>query len=198
MNDLHLWYSYSFMYSFNWMNLPTLTSQDYNSFWKIHCFIFFPYKSIRDQTWPCRKIGQGQPRSIMWINLEALMHLMLQTKFKGHQPFGSGEVDFLSFLPYMDMAAILLMWPGPFEQTFVPPSQRSSIWNLTLTGPVVSEQKMFKECGWWRPTYPISSPVSLWLMWAKNLDTQKFCCNYLKIVTIESCIQTMQTEWQTV
>ena len=32
---------------------------DDNSFWKIHCFTFFPYKSIRDQIWPCRKIGQG-------------------------------------------------------------------------------------------------------------------------------------------
>ena len=28
---------------------------------KIHCFTMFSYKSIRDQIWPCRKIGQGQP-----------------------------------------------------------------------------------------------------------------------------------------
>ena len=48
----------------------------------------------------------------------------------------------------MDMAAILVMWPGPFEQTFIPPSHRNSIWNMTLTGLVVSE-KMFKECGRW-------------------------------------------------
>ena len=47
----------------------------------------------------------------------------------------------------MGMAAILIMWPGPFEQTFVPPSYRSSIWNLTLLGPVVYEEKMFTECG---------------------------------------------------
>ena len=39
------------------------------------------------------------------------------------------------------------MWPGLFEQTFIPPSQRSSIWNLTLIGPEVSDYKMFKECG---------------------------------------------------
>ena len=53
----------------------------------------------------------------------------------------------------MGMVAILVKWPGPFEQTFVPPSHRSSIWNLTLTGPVVSEEKMFKECGRrWRMT----------------------------------------------
>ena len=47
----------------------------------------------------------------------------------------------------MGMAAILVTWPGTFEQTYIPPSHRSSIWNLTLIGPVVSEEKMFKECG---------------------------------------------------
>ena len=47
----------------------------------------------------------------------------------------------------MGMAAILVMWPGSFEQTFVPSSQGGSIWNLTLIGPVVSEEKMFEECG---------------------------------------------------
>ena len=53
----------------------------------------------------------------------------------------------------MGMAAILVMWPGPFEQTFVPPFQGGSSWNLTLIGPVVSEEKMFKESGRQRPTY---------------------------------------------
>ena len=33
---------------------------------------------------------------------------MLQTKFQGHGSFGSGEEDFLRFLPYMGMAAILV------------------------------------------------------------------------------------------
>ena len=47
----------------------------------------------------------------------------------------------------MGMAAILVMWSGSFEQTFVPPSHGGSIWNLTLIGQVVSEEKMFKECG---------------------------------------------------
>ena len=40
---------------------------------------------------------------------------------------------------------------------------------LTLTGPVVSEENTFKECGHrcskdnvqLRPTYPVSSPISL-------------------------------------
>ena len=47
----------------------------------------------------------------------------------------------------MVMAAVLVMWPEQFELTFVPPSHRSSIWNLTLIGLVVSEEKMFKQCG---------------------------------------------------
>ena len=51
----------------------------------------------------------------------------------------------LRFLPYIGMAAILVMWPGPFEQTFVPLSQGDSIWNLTLIGQAVSEEKMFKS-----------------------------------------------------
>ena len=44
----------------------------------------------------------------------------------------------------MGMAAILVMWPGPFEQTFVPSSYGVSIWNLSSIGPVVSEKKMFE------------------------------------------------------
>ena len=51
---------------------------------------------------------------------------------------------FFQVLPYMGMAAILVMWPGPFEQTFVPPSQGGSIWILASIGPVVSE-KMFEN-----------------------------------------------------
>ena len=34
---------------------------------------------------------------------------MLQYKFCGNRPAGSGEEDFKGFLPYMGMAAILVM-----------------------------------------------------------------------------------------
>ena len=40
---------------------------------------------------------------------------MQHTKLQGHWPFGSRDEDFLMFLPYMDMAAILVMWPKQFE-----------------------------------------------------------------------------------
>ena len=40
---------------------------------------------------------------------------MLYTKFQGHWYIDFGEEDFLRFLPYMGMAAMLVMWPKPFE-----------------------------------------------------------------------------------
>ena len=51
----------------------------------------FPYKSIRDQIWPCRKIGQGQPRVTIWTNYDGPMAPKLHTKPQGHWLFGSGE-----------------------------------------------------------------------------------------------------------
>ena len=45
----------------------------------------------------------------------------------------------------MVMAAILVMWSGPFEQTFVPSSKGGSTWNLASIGPLVSEEKMFEN-----------------------------------------------------
>ena len=39
---------------------------------------------------------------------------MLHAKFQDHRTSGSGEEDFLRFLPYMSIAAILVIGPGPF------------------------------------------------------------------------------------
>ena len=44
----------------------------------------------------------------------------------------------------MGMAAILVMWPEPFEQLFVPLIPGGYIWNLVTIGPVVSEEKLFE------------------------------------------------------
>ena len=95
---------------------------------------------------------------------------MLRTNFQGHQPFGSWEEDFLRFLPYIGLEAILVMWPGPFEQTFVPHPMEAP-YEIWLTGQAVFEEKIFKECGrrmtddddgWTtEPAYTISSPMSL-------------------------------------
>ena len=74
---------------------------------------------------------------------------------------GSGEEDFLSFLPYMGMAAMLVMWPRSFEQLFFPKGPGGCIWNLVAINPVVSEEKSFEIVDGRRttaPAYTISSP----------------------------------------
>ena len=94
---------------------------DNNSFWKIHCFTFFLYNSIRDQIWPCHKIGQGQHRVIIWANFVVLKHPMMDTKIQDHWPFGSGEEDFFRFSPYWSCDQdhlSKLSFPNPIEAPY--------------------------------------------------------------------------------
>ena len=70
---------------------------------------------------------------------------MLHAKFQSHRPSGSGKEDFLRFLLFIAMAAILVIWPEPFIQTLVPPSYGCSILSVALIGPGVSKE-MFKHC----------------------------------------------------
>ena len=51
---------------------------------------------------------------------------------------------FEGFLPYMGVAAILVMRPRCREQNIVPPTQGGSTLNLALIGPAVWEKKMFE------------------------------------------------------
>ena len=51
------------------------------------------------------------------------------------------------FLLYMDVVAILVKWLRYGKQTFIPWTHWSSIWNLALTDPVVSE-KTFEKFRW--------------------------------------------------
>ena len=62
---------------------------------------------------------------------------MLQAKFPYNMFIGSGEEG---FLPYMGMAAIIVMWTGLFINALVPPSYRCFLLNLTLIGQAVSEK----------------------------------------------------------
>ena len=59
-------------------------------------------------------MGQGQTSHFIWTSLVVLTYMMLHTKFQGHGPIGSREEDFLRFLPYMGMVAMLVMWPNSF------------------------------------------------------------------------------------
>ena len=123
-------------------------------------------------------MGQGQPRVIIWTTLVLLPYRMLHTKFQGHWSIGSGEEDFLRFLPYMGMAAMLVMWPRSFEQLFFPKGPGGCIWNLVAIGPVVSEEKSFEivdgrttdngACLYYK------LPRSLRLRWAKKIIEEQY------------------------
>ena len=54
---------------------------------------------------------------------------------------------FEGFLQYMDMEAILVMRPGLFMYTLVPPSYRCFKSNLALIGQAVSQKKIFEYYG---------------------------------------------------
>ena len=96
---------------------------------------------------------------------------MLHTRFHGHRPFGPEKKDFYGF--YHIWAAWRPSWSCDQDRlnklSF--PHPREALYDLTLFGPVVSEEKMFKECGRptdrrrtdgrRRPTYPINSLTSL-------------------------------------
>ena len=78
---------------------------------------------------------------------------------------------FEGFLPYMGMAAILVMWPRPRKQTLIPPSHWDSTWNLASIGQAVLEKKIFENGGWQTTTdhgYTISSLMSLKAQWVKK------------------------------
>ena len=88
----------TYLHKFNKMSAPTnVLVTGCNSFWKIHDFHIVLQKSLYYQIWPCCKIGQGQPRVIIWTNYDGLESPMLHTKCHGNPPprfTGSGEEDF--------------------------------------------------------------------------------------------------------
>ena len=59
-----------------------------------HCHIF-PNKSLSCKICPCRKMGQGQPRVIIWTNYKRLESPMLHTKFRRNWSSGFWKKRFL-------------------------------------------------------------------------------------------------------
>ena len=123
---------------------------------------------------------------------------MLHTNFQGHVPFGSEEEDVLRFLPYMGMPAILVMWSGPFEQTFIPQSHGApyQIW-LWLAKQCLRDRCLKSvDDGRRRPTYPRSSPVSLWLRWDTTTFNQLFWrSSLIRLCTVQSVCQFFCLFW---
>ena len=62
----------------------------------------------------------------------------------------------------MGMAAILVKWPGSFEQAFTPPFQGDCTWNLASISLVVIEEKNFKNIESERFAINIWAKVNEW------------------------------------
>ena len=75
-----------------WLHFNTI---EYNSNRKMKNIQFFQFKYLWNENWPCLKIGQSQPRVMIYINFVVLQTLMIHAKFQGNWP--SGSVDFLRF-----------------------------------------------------------------------------------------------------
>ena len=87
-NDLDLQYSQIFIISIGFRSQAAVVLKNKK-------FSLFSYrKSLSYQIWPCHKIGQGQPRVIIWTNYDGQESSLLQTKFCGNQSTGSREEDF--------------------------------------------------------------------------------------------------------
>ena len=91
---------------------------------------------------------------IKWVKVNlrsSFEQTMLHSKAQGHQPSGF-ETE---FLPYIDQTTILIMWPGPFEQTSVPTSKAYEIWvQLALWS---QEVMMFENVDRWMMPHPLPS-----------------------------------------
>ena len=106
----------------------------------------FPHKkSIRDQIWPCCKIGQGQPRVIIWTNYDGPRVPNAIYQAQGHWPFSSGEDFWRVFTIYGRDGQLGHVTQTP-RTNFRSPIPLRLHWNLTLIGQAVLE-KIFKNGG---------------------------------------------------
>ena len=123
------------MYSLSWLHIPTSSS-----YISIASTKKFPYKSIREKIWPCHKIIQGQPKTIIWTNFVGFQYPMLYTrfflytKFQAHWSVGFGVEDFWRDFAIYGHGGHLGHMTRIIDQTFIPPSHWGSTWNLALIG----------------------------------------------------------------
>ena len=165
------------------MSAPTnFQATGCSSFWRIHSFHYFLWKSPNYKIWPCRKIGQGQPRVIIWTNYDGLESTMLHIKFRGNRSTGSGEEDFwmiftiygrgghLGHVTQMPRTKFRSPYPRRLHIKFGfdrPSGFWEDVWALWTTDGRTTDGR---TDGRRTPDhgYTISSPMSLRLRWANN------------------------------
>ena len=138
---------------------------------------FSPYKCLWYQIWPWPKIGQGHPRVIIWTNYDGPESPM--PSFVEIGPAVPEKKIFEGLLPYMGMAATLVMWPGPLRTNF-----RSPIpWRLHM-------KFGFNRPFFWRgrrlkmlTDRYTDNGLAIWLRWAKNWERESnLFCRWLNLI----------------
>ena len=159
--------------------------------WKISNFHIFLWKSPSNKIWPCCKIGQGQPRVIIWTNYDGLESPVLHAKFGGNRSAGSGEEDFWRvFTIYGRGGHLGHVTQMPRTNFRSPYPMRLHIkfgfnWSSSFREEdVLNCERRTTDDGRRRTTtdgrtpdhgYTISSPLSLRLRWAKKPEDQWSC-----------------------
>ena len=145
-----------------------------SSFWKIHSFYFFLWKTPNYKIWPCRKIGQGQPRVIIWTNYDGPESTIYQVSWKSvhrfwRRRFLNGFYHIWVWRPSWSCdphAANKILFP-------LPKGAPHKIWLWSAKG-FQRRRCLSIENDGWRCTpdhgYTISSPMSLWLRWSKKIS----------------------------
>ena len=84
-----------FFFFFFFLNINILSICPFPAIFALQIIFnkFSPIKCMGDLCWPCRKIGQGHPRVMIYTNFVELDCLMLHAKFQNHRPSRSGEED---------------------------------------------------------------------------------------------------------
>ena len=123
--------------------------------------------------WPCRKIGQGHSRVIIWTNYDGQESPMLHTKFRGNRPASSREDFWRVFTIYGRDGHLGHVTQMPWTNFCSPYPRRLHI-KFGFDHQAVSEKNVW-NCGRGRRRRTDAGPcvyyklsMSLLLRWAKN------------------------------
>ena len=112
---------------------------------------------LRDQIWPCHKIGQGQPRVIIYINFVVMASRCYIPCFKAISLLEKKKWFFKVFTIYgHDSHLGQLTW----TIWIILPIHNGFIWNIILFSLVDSKKRDFK----------LFNPSDLWPRSLKDLD----------------------------
>ena len=145
---------------------------------KYALFQRFPFKSLRDQIWTCHKIGQGQPRVIIYINFEGLNPQMGHTKFQGNWPSSSWEEAFFKNFTIYGHGGHLGHVTWTKYIIFLSPFAWRLHMKFKSNWPSSFREEVLWKCWWQADGQRLSSyklPWSIWLREANDIMTLTSC-----------------------